>query len=93
MTLVRVKMQINSSECRFTLIWSHLDSSLASKCHLDPTSKSKGLLIKVETTHWSSIKINDPPNNSVKMTPPDQKDSFEFTVYKCIFVEALHVNL
>ena len=74
MTLVRVRMQINPRKCRFTLIWSHFDSSLASKCHSDPTSESKR-----QNDSIRGVKMTL-RNNSVEMTPPGQNDSCIYSV-------------
>ena len=41
---VGLESKLTPQKCRFTLIWSHFDSSLESKCHFDPTSESKRLL-------------------------------------------------
>ena len=44
MTNQKLECKLIPQKCRFTLIWSHFDSSLASKCHFDLTPESKRLL-------------------------------------------------
>ena len=58
MAFERIRMQVNSSDCRFTLIWSHFDFSLASRCQFDPTSESKRLL--KSKRHIGGVKITLP---------------------------------
>ena len=62
--LKELECKLTPQKCRFTLIWSHFDSSLASKCHFDPTLDSKRLL--KSKRHIKEVK-NDSPNNSVEM--------------------------
>ena len=49
--LKELECKITHQKCRFTPIWSHFESSLASKCDFEPTSEWKRLLNDVETTH------------------------------------------
>ena len=42
--LKELECKLTPQKCRFTLTWSHFDSSLALKCHFDPTTESKRLL-------------------------------------------------
>ena len=53
MTLERVTVEckLTPQKCRFTLIWSHFDSSLSSKCHFDKAT------IDVETRHTREVKM------------------------------------